>query len=101
MISVVLSEAAERDLESISDWIAADNPEAAVEFVQELRGVCATLSEFPERFPIVPRYEKHGIRRLPYRNYLIFYSVRPVSVDILRVLHGARAYESILFRRQR
>jgi plasmid stabilization system protein ParE len=101
MIPVILSEAAERDLESIGSWIAADNPGAAVEFVKELRDVCAKLSEFPGRFPLVPRYASHGVRRRVYRNYLIFYSVRESSVDIWRILHGARAYETILFREQR
>ena len=55
------------------------------------------LDPFPERFPLVPRYEVHGIRRRLHGKYLIFYSVAEDEVVILHVLHGAMDYESLLF----
>jgi plasmid stabilization system protein ParE len=94
---VVISLAAEADLEAIGDWIAQDSPQRALSFVQELRERCATLAELPRAFPLVPRYEHLGIRRRVYRSYLIFYRIEEQTVQIVRVLHGARDYETILF----
>jgi len=51
----------------------------------------------PEAFPLVPRYARQGIRRYLHRNYLVFYHIEADRVVIIRVLHGARDYESVLF----
>jgi toxin ParE1/3/4 len=92
---VVISDAAEAELEAIGDWIAEANPTRALSFVMERR--CEALSDVPRGFPLVPRYERLGIRRRPYGDYLIFYRVLNDTVEILHVLHGARDYEAILF----
>ena len=94
---VVVSKAAEADLEGIGDWIAEDNPTRAVTFIRELRACCEELAHMPRAFPLVPRYERTGIRRRPYRDYLIFYRIRDKVIDILHVVHGARDYEVLLF----
>lgn len=94
---VDLSALAERDLEHIGDWIARDNPARAVTFIEEIRRACIDLEAFPERFPLVPRYESQGVRHRANGNYLIFYRVEPGKVVILHVLHGARDYSALLF----
>lgn len=94
---VLLTAEAEFDLETISDFIANDNPTRALSFLRELREKCLGLAEMPERFPLVPRYEASGIRRRVHGDYLIFYRVEPGRVVILHILHGAQDYTSILF----
>jgi len=94
---VVITAAAEHDLETIADRIAQDNPARAVTSLAELRRRCETLIGTPEGYALVPRYEALGIRRRPYRDYLIFYRVTGETIEILHVLHGARDYEAILF----
>jgi toxin ParE1/3/4 len=94
---VVITEAAQADLESIGDWIARDNPARAVTFVQELRRRCESLVDSPRVHARVPRYEHLGIRRRVYRDYLIFYRIVGETIEVLHVLHGAREYKSILF----
>ena len=94
---VVITEAAEADLEAIGDWIAADNPTRALTFLSELRERCESLGTFPRAYPLVPRYEQLGIRRRAYRDYLIFYQIADDRIEVLHVLHGARDYEGILF----
>ena len=96
-MKVRLSLAAERDLEEIANRIAADNPRRAATFVQELRTACLGLADFPNRFPLVPRYERHGIRHRVHGNYLIFYRSEGREVLVLHVLHGAMDYSTILF----
>jgi toxin ParE1/3/4 len=98
---VVITAAAESDLESIADWIAEDNPARALTFIAELRRRCETLVDAPKGYALVPRYEALGIHRRPYRDYLIFYRVTGETIEVLHVLHGARDYEVILFPEER
>jgi toxin ParE1/3/4 len=78
-VKVVFSDAAEADLEEIGDYIAKDDPRRALTFVRELRSVALRLGDMPKVFPLVPRYEHHGIRRRPAGNFLIFYRVEGCS----------------------
>lgn len=93
---VRLSAAAERDLEEIADRIAADDPARALSFVRELRAACLGLSDFPHRFPLVPRYEDRGVRHRAHGNYLIFYRAVGEEVTVIHILHGARDYAPLL-----
>ncbi|MBO9655978.1 MAG: type II toxin-antitoxin system RelE/ParE family toxin [Agrobacterium tumefaciens] len=94
---VVLTDEAKAGLERIGDFIAVDNPRRAETFVAELLDRCSRLAEMPQAYPLVPRYERTGIRRRPYESYLIFYRVAETRVEILHILNGAQDYESILF----
>ena len=69
----------------------------ATTFVRELRGKCLSLAGFSRAFPLLPRYEHHDIRRRLYRNYLIFYRVTGDDVEILRIVHGRRDLETLIF----
>ena len=93
---VQLSAEAERNLEEIADHIAAENPAGALRFLTQLRGKCLGLAEFPERFPLVPRFERLGVRHRVHGNYLIFYRVETDRVVVLHILHGAMDYTAIL-----
>ncbi|KVN88596.1 plasmid stabilization protein [Burkholderia ubonensis] len=97
---VRLSDVAIAELEAIADYIARDTPRRAVTFVREIRDKCVSLAEMPFAFPLVPRFERHGVRHRVYGNYQIFYRVvgdPPTQIDILHVLHGARDYAAVLF----
>ena len=65
--------------------------------MQELREKCFALAHAPRGYPLVPRYEHHGIRRRPFGNYLIFYRVGTKTLEVVHILHGARDYEPLLF----
>ena len=93
---VELTAEAERDLEKVGDWIAGNNPAVAERFVNELLAACLALADFPKRFPLVPRYERHGIRHRVHGNYLIFYRVESDKVVVVHVLHGAMDYSGLL-----
>jgi toxin ParE1/3/4 len=84
-----VSRQAERDLEEIGDFIALDNPSRALTFVEELRGRCDGLTDFPESHPVRPEFG-HGVRLAVHGKYLILYAVRSDVLEVLRVIHGAR-----------
>lgn len=91
------SSEAESDLEQIADYIAEQNPQRALSFIQQLRSSCEDLVNNTNGFALVPRYEHHGLRRRVQGNYLIFYRVEPAKVVIVHILHGATDYGGILF----
>ena len=96
-MKVRIARSARQDLEKIGDWIARDSPRRALTFVEELRERCDALGKYPHAFPIVPRYEQSGLRRRVFGDYLIFYVIRDEEVLVLRILHGSRDYEALLF----
>ena len=95
-MKVVLSEAARAGLREIALFIARDNKQRARSFVRELQARAGELGEMPYAFPLVPRYESLGIRRRPFRDYLIFYRVEDDRVSIVHILRGAKDYEAVL-----
>jgi addiction module RelE/StbE family toxin len=94
---VVISAEAENDLFEIGAFIQPNNPKRAASFVEELLDRCVILADIPKAFPLIPRYENHGIRRYPYKDYLIFYRIHTESIEIIHILYGGRDYEKLLF----
>ena len=87
---VVLTEPARDDLRDIVDFIAQDNPQAAVIFRDRLIAEAETLIRFPYRGRLMRRPE--NVRKLVYQSYLIVYRITESrrTVEILRFWHGAR-----------
>jgi toxin ParE1/3/4 len=83
------------DLETIGDFIAADNPRRAVTFIDELLDVCGRIGARPQvyrrRDDLAP-----GLRQAVHGRYLILFTAGPEGVVIERVVHGARRLEDLL-----
>jgi plasmid stabilization system protein ParE len=89
---------AERDLLDIVDYIARDRPAAARAFLDRLERAVARLELFPRsaRQPRDERLRRLGYRVLVVENFLVFYVISRRTVQIRRVIHGARRYEFLL-----
>lgn len=78
------------DIEQIWLSIALDNFPAAERWLDQLHDAFDRLAEFPELGPARPEFSE-GLRSWPLGGaYVIFYRVEPDTIDIVRVLHGAR-----------
>jgi plasmid stabilization system protein ParE len=80
---------AQRWLESIFEYIASDNPQAAAQTVNGIFERTQVLASFPE---IGHRYwaSSRHVRILLYGHYRIAYLVNnDESIDILGVFHGS------------
>lgn len=89
MKRVRLSPRAAADLEEIGDYIAHDNPERAITFVDELQNACTGIADNPQAYSI--RLEiAPGIRMAIYGQYVILFQIRPSEIRVERILHGAR-----------
>jgi toxin ParE1/3/4 len=80
----------ERWLQEIHDYIAADNPSAALRTIQGIYDKAESLSRFPERGYRYQGPPDSNVRILLYGHYRIAYVVKENrNVDILGVFHGA------------
>jgi plasmid stabilization system protein ParE len=81
---------AERWLRDIHDYIAQDNPAAAIRTVEALYQRAEILREFPESgYRYWQRPERH-IRILLHGHYRIAYVIKNSdTIDIVGVFHGA------------
>lgn len=95
-MKVYFTNAAYDSLERIGDFIAEDNPERAASFTAELRGKAQGLADLPRGFPLVPRYERHGIRRRSHRGYGILYSIEDEGIVIHRFVGPGQDYDRLL-----
>ena len=83
------------DVDALWDYTAERwNPEQADTLVDTLEGKFRLLCEYPalgrsreELFP--------GLRSLPVRGFVILYQVFEGTLEIARVLHGARDIEGL------
>jgi toxin ParE1/3/4 len=96
MSIVKVAPEAVRDLKDIGGYIARDNPERAVSYVRELRAKMEKIGENPKGYP--KRIDLDlNIRSAPYQSYLIFFHIlENGTVEIVRVIHGARDIEDLL-----
>jgi len=85
---VTVSPLAERDLETIGDYIAEDNPLRALTFVEEMRDQCKKVARAPQAYRARPELAA-GLRSCAYGNYVIFFTCTRTHLTVVRVLHGA------------
>lgn len=90
-----LSPRAALDLEEIGDFIAQDNPERALTFIDELYDRCVKVSELPlayrQRDDIA-----ECIRLCVHGNYLILFRIEDDCVRVERIVHSARRLQDLL-----
>jgi toxin ParE1/3/4 len=97
-----LSEPAENDLVAIVRYIASqlNAPISALNLMELLENQMAGLSVSPQRYPLVAdeRLSQLGYRKLPVRNYLVFFSIDEKNkvVDVERILYCRRDWMQIL-----
>ena len=87
-MQLTISPLAERDLEAIGDYIAADNPSRAVSFITELRTQCTAIAKAPQAYRKRPELGD-DIRSCAYGNYVVFFTATKTRINIVRILHGA------------
>jgi len=86
---------ADHDIDECCAWTRKDHPAAALRFLDAVELTCRDLSQMPsigsQRYAEIPLV--YGVRMIAvkgFKNYLLFYLEHETSIDIIRVLHGAR-----------
>jgi plasmid stabilization system protein ParE len=96
---VDITRSAERDIEGIYNYIAADSPTRAIEFISKLERHISTLEQFPLRSPLIPENEILGTqyRNLIHGHYRTIFRISEKTIYVLRIIHGARLLDSSMF----
>ena len=83
---------ARQDLDEIIDFIARNNPAAAISFVAEIDRKCETLANFPN---MGKSYENLALqlRGVLTGNYIIFYRPIENGIEVVRILSRYRDLE--------
>jgi len=96
-MKVLISDKAKRDLLAIHSYLAQHNPKAATDIVKRINVRFGQLSRFPfigrERSSLAP-----GLRSLISGNHLIFYTVGPEQITVVRVIDSRMDIEQELRR---
>jgi toxin ParE1/3/4 len=84
-----------RDVDEIWEWIAAEDMRAADRLGDRIADATDRLTDYPESGTPHPELGP-GIRSLVVGRYVVLYRVGPDSVDIVRVVHGARELKGLI-----
>lgn len=100
-VRIVRRSQAARDVEELADHIANDSLAAALRFLDNAESTIRELATHPGSGSPFPT-EQPGLTGLRFRrvkgfpNHLIFYREQPDSIDVIRILHGARNIDAAL-----
>ena len=92
MARVTRSRRVDEDLLAIAEYIAGDNPSAAVRWLDEIERTFRLLASYPTIGQEVGHI-RPGLRRFCRGNYLIYFEPASDGVRVVRVLHGSRQIE--------
>lgn len=102
MFRLEITESAEADLDSITDYIGFElnNPQAAESLLDEIDRACDVIGFTPEVFPLCAdaRLADMGYRKVVVRSYIMIYEIdaEDESVRVLRFFHGSENYSAKL-----
>ncbi|MEN6467828.1 MAG: type II toxin-antitoxin system RelE/ParE family toxin [Smithella sp.] len=86
------------DLREIINYIALDNPVAAITLLDKIENSLSGLISFPlpGKIPAEEALAGMGYRFLAVSNYLVFYTVEEKIIWVHRIIHGVRNYINLL-----
>ncbi len=91
---------AKKDLDNIISYIQADDPNAALNLLNDIDKSIIQLESFPfkGKIPEDDHLKSKDYRMLIVDNYLIFYVVfeNNNEIEIRRIIHGKRKYKFLL-----
>jgi toxin ParE1/3/4 len=94
-MTVRFTQRAKRDVAEIGNYIARDDPGAAVRLLELIEQKCDLVGRYPELGPLRPDIAP-DLRYVAVGNYLIFCRASEGNVIIVRVVHGARKVEWLI-----
>ncbi len=82
------------DVDAIWLHVAKDDPEAVTRMVERLEASVARLVDYPQSGPARPEIGVN-VRSIVIGQYILLYRVEPETIDIIRVIHGARRLDDV------
>jgi toxin ParE1/3/4 len=92
-VKVTWSPLAEGQVDDAIAYIAADNPAAALEWLERLLDRVKSLSSFPDSGRVVPELQREDIREIIVSPYRVMYRRGADAVEIAAVRQAAREFD--------
>ena len=95
-MKIIYTFKARQDLRDIYEYITYTllSPDAAKNTTERIMEAARSLEDMPDRNPLYKDEPWHsqGVRFLPVKNYLVFYTVKPETetVSAARIMYGGR-----------
>lgn len=96
MARIIWAEPALQDLDQIADYIALDDPVAAVKLVRKVFEKIELLKQFPELCPVVQDLPSDRYRHLVVGPLRIFHRVEGSRVFIVYVMRAEQKLQPII-----
>jgi toxin ParE1/3/4 len=90
---IVWSSRAAQDLDSITEYIAADSPAYAGVVLKNIVNQTRILARFPQAGRKVPEFDDENLRELVVYGYRIIYRLQNDEALIVAVIHGKRVLQ--------
>ena len=87
-MTIIWSPLAIQRVNEIAQYIAQDNDEAAIKWIDTIFKQVERLISFPQSGRIVPETNREQICEILYKNYRIIYRLDEQTINILTVRHG-------------
>ena len=84
-------------LQQLYNYIAADQPDAALNWVDKITRRVELLAIQPRSGKVVEKYQREDIREIYEGKYRIIYRILAERIDILTVRHGSRLLPDKLY----
>ena len=89
---ITWSPSALQDLKDAFEFISADRPKAAHEFLGRIVNQIGKLARFPQLGRTIPEVGKSRYRELIVGEYRIFHEVSEKEVLIFRIIHSRQSF---------
>lgn len=86
-MKLIWTENAVKKLEEFADFIALDNPQAALKWTEEIRKSVNKIEHFSQLGRIVPETKRNDIHEIIEGNYRIIYRIESDRIAILTIRH--------------
>lgn len=94
-MNIIWSPTARSKVKDILEYIAEDNPGAALTLIDQFEAKVEKLRENPESGRVLPELKNDKIREIVvHKNYGVIYEITPGTIEILTIRHFRQDFSS-------
>lgn len=94
-MKIIWSPTARTKTKEILEYVAEDNPDAALTLIDQFEVKVEKLKENPELERVLPELKNDKIRELVvHKNYGVIYEINPDLIEILTIRHFRQNFSS-------
>jgi len=94
-MKIIWSPTARTKTKEILEYIAEDNPDAALALIGQFESKVEKLKENPESGRVLPELKNDKIREIVvHKNYGVIYEINPDTIEILTIRHFRQNFSS-------